>query len=147
MASLSSKEAKKQQEINERKLLTLVKQPGNSACCDCGANGPRWASFNIGCFLCIRCGGIHRRMGTHISKVKSISLDSWKDDQIENMEKWGNTKVNELYLYQAKSRPVPNDDDGMEQYIRDKYEKKRFFKPGGQVIEIYSAVLLLLIYR
>jgi hypothetical protein len=44
---------------------------------------PRWASHNLGVFLCIRCGGLHRRMGTHISKVKSVSMDSWTMEQIE----------------------------------------------------------------
>ena len=36
-----------------------------------------------GVFLCIRCSGIHRGMGTHISKVKSIDLDAWTPDQME----------------------------------------------------------------
>lgn len=44
--------------------------------------GPRWASWNIGVFLCIRCAGIHRNLGVHISKVKSINLDSWTPEQI-----------------------------------------------------------------
>jgi stromal membrane-associated protein len=33
--------------------------------------GPRWASYNLGIFLCIRCGGIHRKLGTHISRVST----------------------------------------------------------------------------
>ncbi|KXN74206.1 Arf GTPase activating protein, partial [Conidiobolus coronatus NRRL 28638] len=78
-------------------LEEMSKMPGNNHCCDCGATGPRWASFNIGCFLCIKCGGIHRKMGTHISKVKSISLDSWTPEQIQNMQEWGNEKVNQHY--------------------------------------------------
>lgn len=36
-----------------------------------------------GVFLCIRCSGIHRSMGTHISKVKSIDLDAWTPVQLE----------------------------------------------------------------
>ena len=34
-------------------------------------------------FLCIRCAGIHRNLGVHISKVKSVDLDSWTTEQIE----------------------------------------------------------------
>jgi hypothetical protein len=49
----------------------------------CLCAGTRWASWNIGVFLCIRCGGLHRSLGTHISKVKSVTLDKWTDDQIE----------------------------------------------------------------
>lgn len=45
--------------------------------------GTRWASWNLGVFLCIRCGGLHRRLGTHISRVKSINLDKWTDEQVK----------------------------------------------------------------
>ena len=61
----------------------MVKENGNDPCADCNLKGARWASHNIGCFLCIRCGGLHRKMGTHISKVKSITLDAWDDDMIK----------------------------------------------------------------
>jgi stromal membrane-associated protein len=44
--------------------------------------GPRWASWNLGIFLCIRCAGIHRNLGVHISKVKSVNLDSWTPEQV-----------------------------------------------------------------
>ena len=45
--------------------------------------GPRWASWNLGVFICIRCAGIHRNLGVHISRVKSVNLDSWTPEQIE----------------------------------------------------------------
>jgi len=44
--------------------------------------GPRWASWNLGVFLCIRCAGIHRNLGVHVSRVKSVNLDSWTPEQI-----------------------------------------------------------------
>lgn len=44
--------------------------------------GPRWASWNLGIFLCIRCAGIHRNLGVHISKVKSVNLDTWTPEQV-----------------------------------------------------------------
>jgi hypothetical protein len=47
------------------------------------AIGTRWASWNMGVFLCIQCGGHHRKLGTHVSKVKSITLDSWSDEQVQ----------------------------------------------------------------
>jgi hypothetical protein len=37
---------------------------------------------NSGVFICIRCSGIHRSMGTHISKVKSVDLDVWTPEQM-----------------------------------------------------------------
>lgn len=44
---------------------------------------PRWASWSLGVFLCIRCGSLHRKMGTHISKVKSVSMDRWTFEEIQ----------------------------------------------------------------
>lgn len=79
MASIS----KRQQARNERELQELLRVPGNSTCADCGANNPGWASWNLGIFLCMRCASIHRKMGTHVSKVKSLSMDTWSSDQVE----------------------------------------------------------------
>lgn len=45
--------------------------------------GPRWASWNLGIFVCIRCAGIHRNLGVHISKVKSVNLDQWTQEQVQ----------------------------------------------------------------
>lgn len=39
--------------------------------------------MQLGVFLCMRCGSLHRKMGTHISKVKSLSMDSWTSEQVE----------------------------------------------------------------
>lgn len=50
---------------------------------------PRWASYSLGVFLCIRCAGIHRKMGTHISKIKSITMDQWTVEQIDVRETKG----------------------------------------------------------
>lgn len=38
-------------------LDAMMNEKHNKECADCGARGPRWASTNIGCFLCIRCSG------------------------------------------------------------------------------------------
>uniref|UniRef100_A0A8D1WDD8 Small ArfGAP 1 n=1 Tax=Sus scrofa TaxID=9823 RepID=A0A8D1WDD8_PIG len=58
---------------------------------------PRWASWNIGVFICIRCAGIHRNLGVHISRVKSVNLDQWTPEQIQCMQDMGNTKARLLY--------------------------------------------------
>ena len=44
------------------------------------------------------CSGIHRGMGTHISKVKSVELDAWTDEQLQNMIRWGNIKANTFVI-------------------------------------------------
>jgi hypothetical protein len=79
MASMS----KRQQARNERELHNLLQVSGNNKCADCGASNPGWASWNLGIFLCMRCASLHRKLGTHISKVKSLSMDTWNTDQVE----------------------------------------------------------------
>lgn len=39
--------------------------------------------LQLGIFLCMRCASIHRKLGTHISKVKSLSMDGWSNEQVE----------------------------------------------------------------
>lgn len=50
-------------------VMELLKEEENKYCADCEAKQPRWASWNLGVFLCIRCAGLHRNLGVHISKV------------------------------------------------------------------------------
>ncbi|KAI9007301.1 hypothetical protein BC832DRAFT_539459 [Gaertneriomyces semiglobifer] len=122
---------RKKDEANVKILQELLSLTENQNCADCGERGPRWASVNLGAFLCIRCGGLHRKLGTHISKIKSITLDSWTPEQIELMKQWGNRRVNEKFLA-GGSPPVPsNSDYDMEAYIRNKYEKRLFETAGG----------------
>uniref|UniRef100_A0A0X3PMZ5 Arf-GAP domain-containing protein n=1 Tax=Schistocephalus solidus TaxID=70667 RepID=A0A0X3PMZ5_SCHSO len=88
---------------------------------------PRWASWNIGVLLCIRCAGIHRGLGVHISKVKSINLDSWEPHQIAMLREIGNRRGREIYeanLPEYFRRPQT--DFALEQFIRAKYEQKRY---------------------
>ncbi|KAI0540456.1 hypothetical protein GGR58DRAFT_130481 [Xylaria digitata] len=123
MAGLMSK---RQQARNERALQDLVQTiPGNNVCADCGARNPSWASWNLGIFLCMRCAAIHRKLGTHISKVKSLSMDSWTNEQVESMKRIGNAASNKTYNPQGKRPPVPVDadeaDSAMERFIRSKY--------------------------
>jgi len=83
---------------SEARLLAIK---GNSACADCMTsdpvhypNTPAWGSCNLGCLFCIRCAGIHRKMGVHVSKVLSIRIDTWSEEQLQAMEAKGNAAVN-----------------------------------------------------
>ncbi|KIX93800.1 uncharacterized protein Z520_10425 [Fonsecaea multimorphosa CBS 102226] len=124
MASMS----KRTQARNERELHELLSVPGNSQCADCGAKNPAWASWNLGVFLCMRCASLHRKLGTHISKVKSLSMDTWSTEQVENMRRNGNNAVNKIYNPKNKKPDMPLDvdevDSAMERFIRKKYQEK-----------------------
>ena len=90
---------------------------------------PRWASWNLGIFICIRCSGIHRGMGTHISRVKSVDLDAWTDEQLQSVLKWGNARANKYWEAKLAIGHVPSEAK-IENFIRTKYESKRWVMEG-----------------
>uniref|UniRef100_A0A8C1TXT7 Arf-GAP with coiled-coil, ANK repeat and PH domain-containing protein n=1 Tax=Cyprinus carpio TaxID=7962 RepID=A0A8C1TXT7_CYPCA len=86
------------QESSGREALEEVQAiSGNGQCCDCGEPGPDWASINLGITLCITCSGIHRSLGVHFSKVRSLTLDSWEPELVKLMCELGNTAINKIY--------------------------------------------------
>ncbi|KAF3214531.1 hypothetical protein TWF679_004898 [Orbilia oligospora] len=129
--------SKRQQQRNEKQLHDLIaKVPGNNQCADCRARNPGWASWSLGIFLCLRCAAIHRKLGTHISKVKSISLDTWTNDQVDLMKRTGNVTSNATWNPDPLKHPAPVDledsESIMERYIRDKYEHGKFRRDRQQ---------------
>lgn len=117
-------------ERNRAALKALVKLESNKSCGDCKRNKhPRWASWNLGVFVCIRCSGIHRSLGVHISKVKSVDLDSWTDEQLASMVKWGNKRANRYWEDKLAEGHVPNESK-IENFIRTKYDSRRWVMDG-----------------
>ncbi|RCK54879.1 hypothetical protein Cantr_04587 [Candida viswanathii] len=113
-------------EQHKQILKQLLREDPNKTCADCKTSkNPRWASWSLGCFVCIRCSGIHRSMGTHISKVKSVDLDAWTDDQVENMVRWGNQRANLYWEAKLPDGYVP-DQLKIENFIRTKYDLKKW---------------------
>lgn len=106
-----------------------------------------WASTTLGAFLCIHCAGAHRKLGVQVSRVKSVQLDTWSDEDLQAM-RGGNPRVNEVY---AKYLPkwveldptyllLPDSSHiAREQFARRKYEDRQFMKVPNQDLPSESA--------
>ena len=81
---------------SNEEFLNLLKEPENQKCFDCGKTPVQWASVNNGVYLCIECSGNHRGYGVNISFIRSMTLDSWNDNQINLMKIGGNKNLREL---------------------------------------------------
>ncbi|CAG8653164.1 11959_t:CDS:2, partial [Acaulospora morrowiae] len=83
------------------KILEAIKgaDVSNASCADCGARKTEWCSINLGIVLCIECSGIHRSLGTHISKIRSLTLDttSYTPDLIQLIKSIGNARSNAIW--------------------------------------------------
>ncbi|KAM3931826.1 arf-GAP with coiled-coil, ANK repeat and PH domain-containing protein 2 isoform 5-T5 [Leptodactylus fuscus] len=111
--------------------------PGNTKCCDCGLPDPRWASINLGITLCIECSGIHRSLGVHFSKVRSLTLDTWEPELLKLMCELGNDVINSIYEAQVDAMGVKKPQNGCqrqekEAYIKAKYVEKKFVDNSGE---------------
>ncbi|RHZ52572.1 hypothetical protein Glove_460g5 [Diversispora epigaea] len=99
------------QELNENdnsvKIIEIIKgaDSSNACCADCGARRTEWCSINLGIVLCIECSGIHRSLGTHISKIRSLTLDttSYTPDLIQLIKSIGNSRSNSIWEATLKS--------------------------------------------
>jgi len=119
-----------EKEKNRAVIISLMKQPENCKCADCGNTETNWASINIGIFICIECAGVHRKLGTHISQVRSVTMDRWEDDTVKVMTKIGNLNSNNKYLANIpinEKRLQPKDImDLRVKFITEKYEVKKW---------------------
>uniref|UniRef100_A0A8D3D2U0 Arf-GAP with coiled-coil, ANK repeat and PH domain-containing protein n=1 Tax=Scophthalmus maximus TaxID=52904 RepID=A0A8D3D2U0_SCOMX len=129
----SGGEPKERSLKGESALQKVLAIQGNACCCDCGQPDPRWASINLGITLCIQCSGIHRSLGVHFSKVRSLTLDTWEPELLKLMCELGNGEINQIYEARREElgarKPQPGDPrHEVEAYIKAKYVDRRFVR-------------------
>ncbi|CAB1421337.1 unnamed protein product [Pleuronectes platessa] len=115
LASLQSCESSKNKsrltsQTEAMALQSIRSIRGNAHCADCEAQSPDWASLNLGALICIECSGIHRNLGTHLSRVRSLDLDEWPLELIKVMSAIGNELANGVWEANAQGRLKPGPD-------------------------------------
>ncbi|RDX76801.1 ADP-ribosylation factor GTPase-activating protein AGD1, partial [Mucuna pruriens] len=115
---ISSEDSQKNKHCikNEKPLDVLRKVSGNDKCADCGKPDPDWASLNLGILVCIECSGVHRNLGVHISKVRSLTLDVkvWDSAVLTMFQSLGNLFANSVWeeLLNACTSQAEDNADG-----------------------------------
>ncbi|KAF3329983.1 ADP-ribosylation factor GTPase-activating protein AGD4-like protein [Carex littledalei] len=158
---IESVSLEEQQQGYDNVLSDLRSIPGNEICAECSAPEPDWASLNLGILMCIECSGVHRNLGVHISKVRSLRLDVrvWEPVMCNLFHALGNTYANSIWegslLNQDESNdrskegsaPIekPNPSDTIvtkEKYIQTKYVEKHFIakEPESKSVTIWDAI-------
>ncbi|EKG14561.1 Arf GTPase activating protein [Macrophomina phaseolina MS6] len=128
------------------KLLEQIREAdaGNKYCADCGSESKvDWVSINLGIVVCIECSGIHRSLGTHISKVRSLTLDvhSFTQDIIELLFKIGNRVSNMIWEAKLDRSLKPTPTSTREQrlrFINQKYAERAFVQQISPTLSHYA---------
>ncbi|KAI1178708.1 ArfGap-domain-containing protein [Nemania sp. FL0916] len=128
------------------KLLQTIRESdqGNCWCADCGSGSKvEWVSINLGIILCIECSGIHRSLGTHISKVRSLTLDitSFTIDIIELLLLVGNRVSNMVWEARLDASLKPGPQATREQrlkFITAKYVERAYVEPISTTLSRYA---------
>ncbi|ETP06732.1 hypothetical protein F441_16870, partial [Phytophthora nicotianae CJ01A1] len=132
--SALEKQSHRQEVHPEQQSVIDELTEANPCCADCGQEPAEWVSINIGCLLCIECSGIHRSLGVHESKVRSLALDSWDMSLLTLLrDKLGNDTVNVVWEHTIPdgwTKPTPTTSrDEKARFIKAKYHFHGFAEP------------------
>uniref|UniRef100_A0A672GE42 ArfGAP with RhoGAP domain, ankyrin repeat and PH domain 3 n=1 Tax=Salarias fasciatus TaxID=181472 RepID=A0A672GE42_SALFA len=106
----------------------------NRTCADCKAPNPDWASINLCVVLCKNCAGQHRGLGSMVSKVQSLKLDTsvWSNEIVQLFIMVGNDRANDFWAARVSPADELDCDASPEQrrdFITQKYKEGRFRLP------------------
>ena len=117
------------QQENFFKKISHREENGN--CADCKVRGATWVSLDFGVIICINCSGVHRSLGMHITRVRSIKLDNWNVKDTKFIDLVGNQIANNYWEFTRKenrTRQIPDSDRAS--FIRQKYISKTWTRHG-----------------
>ena len=127
----------------QRLVLSLLQKPENRICADCKAKKSEWASTTLGVFVCIDCSGVHRSLGTHITLVRSCTLDTWTMKLANHMASIGNRLANDYWESKIPPDfiwPQAGNLSQITQFIRQKYIQKKWVADGLSPNEILDSL-------
>ncbi|KAG0872060.1 hypothetical protein G6F16_005446 [Rhizopus arrhizus] len=108
----------------------ISKHSADNAAVSAFEQNPDWCSLNLGVIICIECSGIHRSLGTHISKVRSLTLDKFTHEATLLLCSLGNANSNSIWeAFKPENKPGKDTQkETKTKYIQAKYIHKRFMK-------------------
>jgi len=125
-----SSQDKVSEKVQAAIFAQLLNNAANGECADCHTRSPNWVSLDFGVFICIRCSGVHRQIGPHITRVRSVKLDGWTKDNIEIMATVGNKIANDYYEHKMPTgfrKPGANSSpEECRRFVDEKYIRKAF---------------------
>ncbi|XP_041125974.1 arf-GAP domain and FG repeat-containing protein 1-like isoform X5 [Polyodon spathula] len=132
---------RKQEEKHLKMLREMTSQPPNRKCFDCDQRGPTYANMTVGSFVCTSCSGILRGLNPP-HRVKSISMTTFTQQEIEFLQKHGNELCKQIWLglYDDRSSSIPDfrEPQKVKEFLQEKYEKKRWYVPAEQARVVAS---------
>ncbi|XP_066475328.1 arf-GAP domain and FG repeat-containing protein 1 isoform X9 [Tiliqua scincoides] len=134
--------AKRKQEEKHLKLLREMSSLApNRKCFDCDQRGPTYTDMTVGSFVCTSCSGILRGLNPP-HRVKSISMTTFTQQEIEFLQKHGNEVCKQIWLglFDDRSSAIPDfrDPQKVKEFLQEKYEKKRWYVPPEQAKVVAS---------
>ncbi|XP_078509640.1 arf-GAP with Rho-GAP domain, ANK repeat and PH domain-containing protein 3 isoform X3 [Lissotriton helveticus] len=109
----------------------------NKFCADCKSSNPDWASINLCVVICKQCAGQHRGLGTSVSKVQSLKLDTsvWSNEIVQLFIVLGNERANRFWAARIQASEVIQPYASVEQrhdFIVRKYKEGKYRRPHPQ---------------